>query len=144
MFLCVLCLSVCLSTCLSVSACVCVCVCVFVSMWACLCPCACVTVCWTDLQLQPHVNGPFTPDLAHPISKLGSTATEKGWPLDIKVGMFNSTHMYTCKHAHTPCIMDTECLKGTSLVMFYQTQTFPRVIWSEWYAYTMLLKLGLR
>ena len=32
------------------------------------------------------MNGPFTPDLAHPISKLGSTAQEKGWPMDIRVG----------------------------------------------------------
>jgi len=32
------------------------------------------------------VNGPFTPDLAHPISKLGSAAKEKGWPMDIRVG----------------------------------------------------------
>ncbi|KAF4521175.1 hypothetical protein B566_EDAN010637 [Ephemera danica] len=37
-------------------------------------------------ELEPHVNGPFTPDLAHPISKLGQTAKDKGWPLDIKVG----------------------------------------------------------
>jgi hypothetical protein len=36
--------------------------------------------------LEPHINGPFTPDLAHPISKVGKTAAEKGWPLDIKVG----------------------------------------------------------
>ena len=34
------------------------------------------------------MNGPFTPDLYHPISKLKQTATEKGWPLDIKVGKF--------------------------------------------------------
>jgi len=36
--------------------------------------------------LEPHVNGPFTPDLAHPISKLGQTAKAKGWPMDISVG----------------------------------------------------------
>jgi hypothetical protein len=36
--------------------------------------------------LEPHINGPFTPDLAHPISKVGKTAAEKGWPIDIKVG----------------------------------------------------------
>lgn len=41
-------------------------------------------------ELQPHVNGPFTPDLAHPISKLGSAAVEKGWPLDIKVALIGS------------------------------------------------------
>jgi aconitate hydratase len=23
-------------------------------------------------ELEPHVNGPFTPDLAHPISRLGA------------------------------------------------------------------------
>jgi len=33
------------------------------------------------------VNGPFTPDLAHPISKFGQTAKAKGWPVDISVGM---------------------------------------------------------
>lgn len=41
-------------------------------------------------ELEPHVNGPFTPDLAHPISKLGKTAKEKGWPLDIRVGLIGS------------------------------------------------------
>ncbi|RUS89005.1 hypothetical protein EGW08_003252 [Elysia chlorotica] len=41
-------------------------------------------------ELEPHVNGPFTPDLAHPISKLGQTAKEKGWPLDIRVGLIGS------------------------------------------------------
>lgn len=41
-------------------------------------------------ELEPHVNGPFTPDLAHPISQLGSTAQEKGWPMDIKVGLIGS------------------------------------------------------
>lgn len=36
--------------------------------------------------LEPHVNGPFTPDLAHPISQLAKNAKAAGWPLDIKVG----------------------------------------------------------
>jgi len=40
--------------------------------------------------LEPHINGPFTPDLAHPISQVGKTATAKGWPLDIKVGLIGS------------------------------------------------------
>ncbi|XP_024081269.1 probable aconitate hydratase, mitochondrial isoform X2 [Cimex lectularius] len=40
--------------------------------------------------LQPHVNGPFTPDLAHPISKLGENAKKAGWPLDIRVGLIGS------------------------------------------------------
>ena len=31
------------------------------------------------------MNGPFTPDLANPISKLGENAEKNGWPLDIRV-----------------------------------------------------------
>lgn len=48
-------------------------------------------------ELEPHVNGPFTPDLAHPISKLGAAAKEKGWPMDIRVGKtkFTSLPMVT-------------------------------------------------
>ncbi|XP_018350897.1 PREDICTED: probable aconitate hydratase, mitochondrial [Trachymyrmex septentrionalis] len=40
--------------------------------------------------LEPHVNGPFTPDLAHPISKLGETAKKNDWPNEIKVGLIGS------------------------------------------------------
>lgn len=40
--------------------------------------------------LEPHVNGPFTPDLANPVSHLGEAAKENGWPLDIKVGLIGS------------------------------------------------------
>ncbi|UXI14706.1 hypothetical protein NH340_JMT00649 [Sarcoptes scabiei] len=41
-------------------------------------------------KLEPHVNGPFTPDLAHPISKLGENAKKNGYPLDVKVGLIGS------------------------------------------------------
>ena len=34
------------------------------------------------------MNGPFTPDLANPISQLGKNAEKNGWPLDIKVGQY--------------------------------------------------------
>lgn len=40
--------------------------------------------------LEPHVNGPFTPDLANPISKLGDVAKKNSWPMDIKVGLIGS------------------------------------------------------
>lgn len=40
--------------------------------------------------LEPHVNGPFTPDLANPISRLGESAKKNGWPIDIKVGLIGS------------------------------------------------------
>lgn len=41
-------------------------------------------------KLEPHVNGPFTPDLAHPISKLGANSKKNGYPLDIRVGLIGS------------------------------------------------------
>lgn len=41
-------------------------------------------------KLEPHVNGPFTPDLAHQISQLGANAKKNNWPLDIKVGLIGS------------------------------------------------------
>ncbi|XP_039754011.1 aconitate hydratase, mitochondrial-like [Pararge aegeria] len=40
--------------------------------------------------LEPHVNGPFTPDLANPISKLGDEAKKNNWPVDIRVGLIGS------------------------------------------------------
>jgi len=41
-------------------------------------------------ELKPHVNGPFTPDLANPIDKLGEEAVKNGWPLEVKVGLIGS------------------------------------------------------
>ncbi|CAI9735955.1 aconitate hydratase, mitochondrial-like [Octopus vulgaris] len=41
-------------------------------------------------ELEPHVNGPFTPDRCHSISELGKTAVEMDWPLDVKVGLIGS------------------------------------------------------
>lgn len=40
--------------------------------------------------LEPHVNGPFTPDLAHPISKLKEHAVSNNWPMTISVGLIGS------------------------------------------------------
>ena len=41
-------------------------------------------------ELEPHVNGPFSPDLATPISKLKEVAIKNGWPLKISVGLLGS------------------------------------------------------
>ncbi|XP_060705661.1 aconitate hydratase, mitochondrial [Hemiscyllium ocellatum] len=41
-------------------------------------------------ELKPHINGPFTPDLAHPVSEIGAAAEKNGWPLDIRVGLIGS------------------------------------------------------
>ncbi|MFN6114375.1 MAG: aconitase family protein, partial [Flavobacteriales bacterium] len=40
--------------------------------------------------LEPHVNGPFTPDLAWPISKFAEAVKEKGWPAKLEVGLIGS------------------------------------------------------
>ncbi len=41
-------------------------------------------------ELEPHLNGPFTPDLATPISKLKEEAQKNGWPLKVEVGLIGS------------------------------------------------------
>ena len=41
-------------------------------------------------ELEPHVNGPFTPDLATPVSKMKETAEKNGWPLEVSVGLIGS------------------------------------------------------
>lgn len=40
--------------------------------------------------LEPHLNGPFTPDLATPISKMGEAAKKNDWPLNVEVGLIGS------------------------------------------------------
>jgi len=41
-------------------------------------------------ELEPYVNGPFTPDRATPISKLAEEAKTNGWPTKIEVGLIGS------------------------------------------------------
>jgi aconitate hydratase len=41
-------------------------------------------------KLEPHINGPFTPDLATPISEIKQTAEKHGWPLKVSVGLIGS------------------------------------------------------
>ena len=40
--------------------------------------------------LEPHLNGPFTPDLATPISKMSEVAKTNDWPLQVEVGLIGS------------------------------------------------------
>lgn len=40
--------------------------------------------------LEPYVNGPFTPDAAHPISELAKVVKEKGYPQKMEVGLIGS------------------------------------------------------
>jgi len=41
-------------------------------------------------ELEPHLNGPFTPDLATPISKMKETAKKNDWPTKVEVGLIGS------------------------------------------------------
>jgi aconitate hydratase len=41
-------------------------------------------------ELHPYLNGPFTPDLATPISKMKEEAIKNDWPLKIQYGLIGS------------------------------------------------------
>ena len=41
-------------------------------------------------ELCPHLNGPFTPDLATPISEMSEKAKENDWPLEVEWGLIGS------------------------------------------------------
>jgi len=40
--------------------------------------------------LEPYINGPFTPDLATPISKMATAVKENGWPDTLEVALIGS------------------------------------------------------
>lgn len=41
-------------------------------------------------ELEPHLNGPFSPDLATPISQVKDAARKNGWPTKVEVGLIGS------------------------------------------------------
>lgn len=41
-------------------------------------------------ELEPHINGPFTPDLATPLNQMKTMVKERGWPDEIKVALIGS------------------------------------------------------
>jgi aconitate hydratase len=41
-------------------------------------------------ELEPHLNGPFSPDIATPISEMHKKATENDWPLEVEWGLIGS------------------------------------------------------
>nr|POF15308.1 aconitate hydratase, mitochondrial [Quercus suber] len=41
-------------------------------------------------ELEPHINGPFTPDLATPLSKFKEAVKANNWPEELKVGLIGS------------------------------------------------------
>ncbi len=40
--------------------------------------------------LEPHINGPFTPDLAHPISEFAAAVKKNDWPEELRVALIGS------------------------------------------------------
>jgi aconitate hydratase len=41
-------------------------------------------------ELEPYINGPFTPDLATPISQMKTEAIRNSWPVKVEVGLIGS------------------------------------------------------
>jgi aconitate hydratase len=41
-------------------------------------------------ELEPHINGPFTPDRGTPVSKMKAEAAANGWPLKVEWGLIGS------------------------------------------------------
>tara|TARA_R110001599_G_scaffold170952_1_gene361341 strand:- start:5074 stop:7341 length:2268 start_codon:yes stop_codon:yes gene_type:complete len=41
-------------------------------------------------ELEPYINGPFTPDRATPVSKMKEEAEKNGWPMDVEWGLIGS------------------------------------------------------
>jgi aconitate hydratase len=41
-------------------------------------------------ELEPHINGPFTPDRGTPVSKMKAEAEANGWPLKVEWGLIGS------------------------------------------------------
>lgn len=41
-------------------------------------------------ELEPHINGPFTPDMAWPISQFAQAVKDNNWPAELEVGLIGS------------------------------------------------------
>ena len=41
-------------------------------------------------KLEPHINGPYTPDLAYPISEFAAAVKKEGYPQKLEVGLIGS------------------------------------------------------
>jgi aconitate hydratase len=41
-------------------------------------------------ELEPHINGPFTPDMAWPLSQFAQAVKDNNWPAQLEVGLIGS------------------------------------------------------
>lgn len=69
-------------------------------------------------ELEPHVNGPFTPDLATPISKMAEAVAANGWPDRVEVALIgsctNSSYEDISRSASIAAQAKTKGLKAAS------------------------------
>jgi aconitate hydratase len=69
-------------------------------------------------ELEPHVNGPFTPDLATPISKMAEAVAANGWPDQVEVALIgsctNSSYEDISRSASIAAQAKTKGLKAAS------------------------------
>ena len=40
-------------------------------------------------ELMPHINGPFSPDIATPVDQMSDRARENSWPLKVEWGLID-------------------------------------------------------
>ena len=69
-------------------------------------------------ELEPHVNGPFTPDLAWPISQFANAVRKNNWPEKLEVGLIgsctNSSYEDITRAASVAKQATDNCLSATS------------------------------
>ena len=41
-------------------------------------------------ELEPYINGPFSPDISTPVSQMKAAAEKNGWPVNVEVGLIGS------------------------------------------------------
>lgn len=66
--------------------------------------------------LEPHLNGPFTPDLCTPISEMSEAAKKNGWPQEVEVSLIGScTNSSYEDISRSASIIEQAKAKGLSL-----------------------------
>jgi aconitase A len=70
-------------------------------------------------ELEPHINGPFTPDLATPFSKFTEEVKKNNWPQELKVALIgsytNSSYEGMSRSASLPVkLLTTASMSGAS------------------------------
>lgn len=78
-------------------------------------------------ELEPHVNGPFTPDLAHPLSKFAEELRKNNWPTELKAGLIGScTNSSYEDMARAASVARQALAAGTRTCLNVQTATWHR------------------